>query len=60
MFNVYDTLVLPKQGGPGVQPDLAESWTVDGNVYTFKLRPNVKFQSGNRSRPKTWGFRSTA
>jgi peptide/nickel transport system substrate-binding protein len=47
MFNVYDTLVLPKQGGPGVQPDLAESWTVDGNVYTFKLRPNVKFQSGN-------------
>jgi peptide/nickel transport system substrate-binding protein len=47
MFNIYDTLVLPKQGGPGVQPHLAESWTVDGTTYTFKLRSDVKFQSGN-------------
>ena len=47
MFNVYDTLVLSKQGGPGVVPHLAESWTVDGNAYTFKLRTDVKFQSGN-------------
>jgi peptide/nickel transport system substrate-binding protein len=47
MFNVYDTLVLPKQGGPGAQPHLAESWTVDGTTYTFKLRPDVTFQSGN-------------
>ncbi len=46
-FNVYDTLVLPKQGGPGAQPHLAESWTIDGPTYTFKLRPDVKFQSGN-------------
>jgi len=28
------------------QPALAESWTVDGNVWTFKLRPNVKFSDG--------------
>jgi peptide/nickel transport system substrate-binding protein len=47
MFNVYDTLVLSKQGGPGVVPHLAESWAVDGNAYTFKLRSDVKFQSGN-------------
>jgi len=47
MFNVYDTLVLSRQGGPGVVPHLAESWTVDGNAYTFKLRTDVKFQSGN-------------
>lgn len=47
MFNVYDTLVLARQGGPGVVPHLAESWTVDGNAYTFKLRTDVKFQSGN-------------
>ncbi len=26
---------------------LAESWTVDGNVWTFKLRPNVKFADGS-------------
>ncbi len=47
MFNVYDTLVLPKQGGPGHVPHLAESWEADGNSYTFKLRSDVKFQSGN-------------
>lgn len=47
MFNVYDTLVLSKQGGPGVVPHLAESWETDGKTYTFKLRQDVKFQSGN-------------
>jgi peptide/nickel transport system substrate-binding protein len=25
---------------------LAESWTADGNVWTFKLRPDVKFSDG--------------
>ncbi|MCY4542670.1 MAG: ABC transporter substrate-binding protein [Rhodobacteraceae bacterium] len=47
MFNVYDTLVLPRQGGPGHVPHLAESWEQSGNDYTFKLRSDVKFQSGN-------------
>lgn len=48
MFNVYDTLVLPKQGGQGQAPHLATGWeTVDGRAYTFKLRQNVRFQSGN-------------
>jgi peptide/nickel transport system substrate-binding protein len=30
------------------EPELAESWTVneDGTEWTFKLRPNVKFQGG--------------
>jgi peptide/nickel transport system substrate-binding protein len=45
--NLYDTLVYPKQGGGGVQPLLASSWTIEGPVYTFKLRPDVKFHSGN-------------
>jgi len=47
MFNVYDTLVLPNQGGPGMAPHLAESWTVEGSTYTFTLRDGVTFTSGN-------------
>ena len=47
MFNVYDTLVIPQQGGPGHVPHLAESWESDGTTYTFKLRQDVKFQGGN-------------
>ena len=47
MFNVYDTLVLPRQGGPGHVPHLAKSWTGSGSTYTFALRDDVRFQSGN-------------
>lgn len=47
MFNVYDTLVLPVQGGAGFAPHLATGWTNDGNSYTFSLRTDAKFQSGN-------------
>ncbi|MYH57454.1 MAG: ABC transporter substrate-binding protein, partial [Boseongicola sp. SB0675_bin_26] len=47
MFNVYDTLVLPVQGGPGHAPHLAESWESEGNSFTFTLRSDVNFQSGN-------------
>lgn len=45
--NIYDTLVTPKKGGPGVEPLLATEWSTDGKVYTFKLHPGVKFHSGN-------------
>jgi peptide/nickel transport system substrate-binding protein len=48
MFNVYDTLVLPAQGGPGHTPHLAAGWEVDGSTYTFTLRDDVMFQSGNK------------
>ena len=47
MYNLYDTLVIPKQGQPGYDPFLAAGWESDGKTYTFKLRTDVKFQSGN-------------
>ncbi len=47
MFNLYDTLVLPRQGGPGHVPHLAKSWEGSGKTFTFTLRDDVKFQSGN-------------
>ncbi|WP_246849197.1 ABC transporter substrate-binding protein [Rubellimicrobium arenae] len=45
--NLYETLVYPTQGGPGVQPMLATEWTIDGSTYTFKLRDDAVFSSGN-------------
>lgn len=47
MFNVYDTLVMREQGGPGLVPHLAESWEADGEDWVFTLRDDVTFQSGN-------------
>ncbi len=50
-LNAYDSLLSVK--GPEdlttYVPDLATSWSAskDGKEYTFKLRPNVKFASGN-------------
>ncbi len=48
MFNVYDTLVIPTAGKPGYDPLLAKNWSSkDGIHYTFNLRDDVKFQSGD-------------
>jgi peptide/nickel transport system substrate-binding protein len=46
----YDTLVTIRGGDVGhVLPDLATSWQITGDdtVFTFKLRPDVTFASGN-------------
>lgn len=48
MFNAYDTLVIANQGKPGVGPHLAKSWTIDGTAFTFTLRDDVTFHSGNK------------
>ncbi len=46
-WQLYNSLVWIDDTGT-VVPALAESWTVsdDGQVYTFKLRRNIKFHNG--------------
>ena len=46
--NIYDPLVFPQADGT-VRPHLATEWTVsdDALTYTFTLRDDVKFHSGN-------------
>ena len=50
-LNSYDNLLVPKSPTElsTYVPVLATSWSIstDGKEYTFKLRPNVKFASGN-------------
>lgn len=48
--NVYDKLIgVDLAKGNALVPELAASWTItpDNLTYTFKLRPGVKFHSGN-------------
>jgi peptide/nickel transport system substrate-binding protein len=48
--NTYDNLVkLNTKDTSEVVPGIAESWTVsdDGLTYTFKIKPGIKFASGN-------------
>ncbi|SFZ86520.1 peptide/nickel transport system substrate-binding protein [Devosia enhydra] len=44
---IYESLLETTMDG--LQPALAESWEIseDGKTYTFKLRQNAKFHSGN-------------
>jgi len=63
MAHVYDRLLDFAPGNTTKpEPSLAESWKVspDGLVWTFALRKNVKFHSGNPMRPRTWSIRSSA
>lgn len=54
--SVYEGLVRYVPDSPEIEPALAESWTVspDGLVYTFKLRPDVKFASGAPADSAAW------
>ncbi|MBB3543983.1 MULTISPECIES: ABC transporter substrate-binding protein [unclassified Rhizobium] len=59
--NTYSLLVrLDMSDTSKVKGDLAESWTVsdDGLTYTFKLKPGMKFASGNpiTAEDVAWSF----
>ena len=59
--NTYSLLVrLDMTDTSKVRGDLAESWTVsdDGLTYTFKLKPGMKFASGNpiTAEDVAWSF----
>jgi peptide/nickel transport system substrate-binding protein len=47
--NVYEPLVRVNREGTDVEPAVAESWDIsdDGLLYTFHLRPGIKFQDGS-------------
>lgn len=48
--NIYDRLIGVDFGNASeLRAELAQSWSVagDGKTYTFKIRPDVKFHSGN-------------
>ena len=46
--SLFDGLMDYEPGTTTLTPDLAESYTIsdDGTVFTFKLRPGVKFHNG--------------
>ncbi len=49
IINANAMLVRNNYDGTAVEPDLAESWDIsdDGLVYTFHLRPDLKFSDGS-------------
>src|SRR6185295_18498178 len=50
MANTYDRLVVIDPANPSqLKLQAAESWSVsdDGKTFTFKIRPGIKFHSGN-------------
>ena len=50
MANTYDRLVVIDPDNPSqLKLQAAESWSVsdDGKVFSFKIRPGIKFHSGN-------------
>lgn len=46
--NIYDTLVVAT-GPSSYQGEIAKSWTISdgGRVYTFQLRPGLRFSNGD-------------
>lgn len=49
LAHLLGRLVRTGRDGRSIEPDLAESWQIsaDGRVYTFQLRPLLKFSDGS-------------
>ena len=56
--NIYDRLVAVGPDGKTIVPGLATKWTSSngGRVYTFTLRPGIKFQDGTPITAKDVAF----
>lgn len=56
MDSCYEGLVYYKTGTNQIIPGLAKSWTVSADqlIYTFTLRPNVKFHDGTLADANAW------
>ena len=50
LFNVFEGLVKPDSTGALI-PAVAESYRIDGLVYTFILREGLRFHNGREVRP---------
>ena len=46
LFNLFEGLVKPNAAGELI-PAVAESYTIDGEVYSFTLRDGVRFHNGD-------------
>jgi len=57
LLNLYDGLVFPDSDG-NLQPHLAADWTIsdDNRTYTFELREDATFHSGNPVRAEDVKF----
>ncbi len=56
IINIFDTLVAWKSPDfSELEGRLAESWEIseDGTIYTFQIRPNIKFHDGSEVNAET-------
>ena len=53
---IYEGLVSVNADGTGIVPCLATAWKIskDGLVYTFELKPGVKFSDGTPVKGEDW------
>ena len=55
LFNIFEGLVKPDSSGALI-PAVAESWTINGTVYTFRLREGIRFNNGKSLTPADVAF----